>query len=304
MFEIRWTICRICFVALWMAALSTDVSGHSAALTMQDAQNSQTPKSAELLKRLLDRDRQFDDAQFRYEKTRTESIDLQVLTLQELERRAENPLIDNKSDGFTEILRGIGTMPPAFPAEYSCNETLSVRGGVAAFEHTHETQRVADIDENTQRVVDFYSGRAAPPERWSNSKGLMMSSLVLPNQEILLKASGAGPLAATERQKMTIQFMMGHGFGTRLKKIHAVTKESGQTIAEGVIEVWSGDESRCRLVIDDTLIVREATIESDVKGNRNSFIIHTDGVLKHTGAILAMRTEMREITGFVKGIGW
>ena len=148
-----------------------------------------------------------------------------------------------------------------------------------------------------------------PPEgaRWSmgsfskssNKDNLIRDlSRINPGQITgILNISPRGPGAdGTSNYLRNIQFAFGFGFGKRIKTIERVEHTDAGTELEGTILIWNDDKSRFKLILDDNLIVRQATIDCNADGNLTRFEIKTKGTIRKEGFVLAK-------TGTFKGRG-
>lgn len=254
-------------------------------------------KSA-LLRQLKERDLQFDDVLFQYDKQRLEEVNLRADLLREWKNRMRRPTALRSADEkqFLERMSRIGSLPGPFPVEYASFETLTLRGSVIAFERTPETRSVANEHQNISAELDAFVGLRNTSERWSNSGDLLQSAIVNGENKFIAQATGPGSLATIDQQRMAIEFALGFGFSRRLLALDSIEEAAdGGLIAEGRIRMWVDDESVCRLEIDRDLVVRKAMIHSDIEGNQHDFETNAVGTFVQSGLpVLAASGRFRK----------
>lgn len=109
-----------------------------------------------------------------------------------------------------------------------------------------------------------------------------------------IRASKA-PVDVAHEHAMAVEFAHGFGFGKRIKQIDRIEQEGTRLKVEGSIQIWWEDQSRFRLVLDDHHLVREAHIESNVKGNHTAFEVKTEGTVKQGGFEFAKTGSFKRI---------
>jgi len=237
---------RVPKALLWSALVLAVITGRVHA--------SETIAPADLLKVLRAKDAQFDNVKLDYVtsgQTRTE------------------PFPAWKFPGLAKKHGWEHEKPEVIPFRYS--ENLIVRGPNVTL--------VRNLDPAVQPKGT--RSRMVPFQKWSNTDGL--SREITRNSDsgrghaIMEIRAGGLPVDIAQESAMAIEFAHGFGFGKRIKHIDRIQREGSRLRVEGSIQIWWEDQSRFRLVLDDRYLVREAYIESNVKGNHTAFEVKTEG---------------------------
>lgn len=91
------------------------------------------------------------------------------------------------------------------------------------------------------------------------------------------------------------EFAHGIGFGRRIKEIASCEPiEEGHRL-KGRITIWLEDVSTFEIEVDRHGLVRNATIDCDVKGNKTRFVTTSEGLVKSGGLKLAKRGHFERL---------
>ena len=172
------------------------------------------------------------------------------------------------------------------------NEQLIVRG--------FDTTFIRKLDPSIVEKEDHSKTRLMPYQKWTNIGGVsreITEDFGSPQQDRIMDIYAGGlPVGIALEQRTEIEFAHGFGFGKRIKEIENITQEEGKTILEGTIQIWWEDISHFKLTLDDNFIVRNAIIESDVKGNMTRFEIETQGTVERKGFVFAESGHFKRIS--------
>jgi len=111
----------------------------------------------------------------------------------------------------------------------------------------------------------------------------------------------AVPVDLIREAAMKAEFAHGLGFGKRIKQIEEISQKEGRIVANGTIGIWWEDISRFELELDEDLVVRRASILSDVKGSITGFEVTTAGTVTHKAIKLARTGSFSRFGG---GVTW
>ncbi len=95
---------------------------------------------------------------------------------------------------------------------------------------------------------------------------------------------------------MSVEFAHGIGFGKRIKWIDRVEPAGEMLKVTGTIQIWWEDASTFELLLDKHRLVRRATIECNVKGNRTRFEVTSDGTAEAGDIELTRTGSFRRIS--------
>lgn len=263
-------------ILIWVGMSLFRASAYGQADSPPSLDVTDTPDS--VLMALKNRDDRFDDYRLEYTRTRTENVDPAKKILKELFRRSKWQHSATEDVLSPQLKQQLSNPPAQFVVESKCTESLVVRGTVAAFEHSAEERRVVGGDPELQNVYLELSGKPADLERWSNAAGKVQSSVNSNDEHLLFVATDMANVATVDQQRMMSEFALGFGFGKRLIQLKTVARLPDDMLqVTGLITVWQADESKCQLLIDEKLVVREARIQSDVGGNLHEFETRASG---------------------------
>jgi len=116
-----------------------------------------------------------------------------------------------------------------------------------------------------------------------------------------ISSSAAVPVDLVREVRMKAEFAHGLGFGKRIKQIEEVSRNEGRIVAKGTIGIWWEDISRFELELDEDLVVRRASILSDVKGSITGFEVTTVETVTYKAMKLARKGTFGRFDG---GITW
>ncbi len=170
---------------------------------------------------------------------------------------------------------------PSKPMPFRFKEQITVRGSDTTF------------------VRDVYTTVLTPPDsgatfrshqKWSVAEGLVrefLESKEYDDRSMTIKRGGSDQLSHVSGQRREIEFSLGFGFGSRIKSISSVTRKGKERVLEGEILLWSDDQSRFRLTLDEDLVVRLAVVEVEAEGNQTRYDVSTEGSVKSDDFVFA-----------------
>jgi hypothetical protein len=225
------------------------------------------PSSNELLALLRAKDKEFDNVRLDYE------ISGEVV---------KQPFPAWKYPGIAKTYGWENEKPRVVPFRY--NESLIIRWPDVTF---------------IREAAEGSSKSMLPYQKWSNTESKAREitrdgSKTRGNAIMTIRAGGL-PVDIAQEQAMAIEFAFGFGYGSRIKQIDHIREEGTGLKVEGSIQIWWDDVSRFELLVDDRYLVRQATIESNVKGNRTRFEVTTEGTVKSGSFELAKTGSFKRI---------
>jgi hypothetical protein len=216
---------------------------------------------ADVLKVLRAKDAEFDNAKLDY------------VTTGEIKTK---PFPAWKFPGIAKAYGWEHEKPEIIPFRY--NESLIVRAPNVTFIRKVDP---ASQPKNTDTEM-------LPFQKWSNTDGLSreitrMGQTGRRGDAVLEIRPGGLPVEIAQEQAMAVEFAHGFGFGKRIKQIDSIKPDGSRRKVAGTIQIWWEDQSRFDLLLDDHYIVREAKIESNVRGNHTEFQVRTEGTTTAEG---------------------
>jgi hypothetical protein len=94
---------------------------------------------------------------------------------------------------------------------------------------------------------------------------------------------------------MAREFTYGIGYARRITEVVSREKKGDRMILRGQIKIWTEDVSDFVIEVDKHGIVRAATINCDVRGNRTRFEVTSEGLVEQNGITLAKRGHFRRL---------
>lgn len=220
---------------------------------------------AKLLAQLKERDKQFIDVQFVFDKIRTEIVNLSYIASQEAERIKSNPLLTDIPRPFELFL----DIPYPIRVDYSSRESLTTKDGVMTIETFGETVDVVDKNNTLWEAKKglfqpSIHGRVA--QRCSDSKNRLRSTRDDEVPPFVWHYSQPNSLLLLRYEELCLRLSLGYGITDRIVTLNEVNAFNSGIQALGTISVWSEDHSRFELLIDDEMVIRQAIIRTEGGG--------------------------------------
>jgi hypothetical protein len=219
--------------------------------------NSRASDSADMLKRLRERDARVDNVSLR-------------LTVREPKRIDEQAEFD--MDQFARRKFGLQRTerPASFPEPYDTtlvsNRVLTLRGK----ELMLATTWITDHHGHPQLLGN--------PILWRRRAGREASLDTGQDDPVLhiREVADDEPTLLTE-YRMTYLFAVGVGYGARLKEVTLVERADDGYRVTGRMRLWIDDETTCELTVDRNLLIRKARLRANMRGRETTFEIETEG---------------------------
>ena len=179
--------------------------------------------------------------------------------------------------------------PEIIPFRY--NESLIVRGPSVTFIRILDPTFPEKKSESTRHMT--------PYQKWSNVGGVRRQ--ITRNAEsgrghaMMDINPGGAPVDMAQEQAMEVEFVHGFGFGKRIKQVDRIERDGTRLKVDGTIQIWWEDISRFQLVLGDHFLVRQAAIQSNVKGYRTDFEVKTEGSVTAEGFAFAKSGSFKRI---------
>lgn len=237
------------------------------------------PSANDLLKAMLARDARFDNVKLAYDV------------------RGEHTTTPFPAWKFPELAKQNGReneKPVTIPVHF--HETLVVRGRDVTFTRQDASPAA------TGGGADEARWRMTPAQKWRNINGvateISRTGMTGRGHAIMEICSSGSPVTMVQHQVMAVEFAHGFGFGKRIRDIDSIVREGDLLRVEGTIHIWWEDDSRFSLLLDEDYLVRQARIESDVRGHRTVYDVTTEGTATASGFTLAAKgTYIKTVLG-------
>ena len=247
----------------------------AASVLAQAPESAQLPTEDELLKRLRANDAQFESIKIRYHISRfNPSARTETLMSKVLAGGDDAPAVsfDVDEDGNSRMLvdgepvdgRGpthIETLIVRWPDVAGSREPLP--GDVVSI-GTPDIHRWATVDGKVRELTGHLYSEETDEREWI--------------ADVKTQSKSINPVQV---QCMFVQMALGTGYGSKIKNIEDIrqAEEGDSFVIEGLMQLFSSDQSTFTLLLDNDLIVRSAEIHCKTDAILNEYFVTTSGTV-------------------------